>query len=166
MTSTGYAVNYANYTNGWITPEYGFWKEMNDVQVLNPDDFADAMADTYLNMTIEYFFNRVVFSNTINEPSTLPAVFPSMDKYFRALTINYGLTSLLQKRTPRQMIEGYTAPIYEQLNSLDLVKGGDKTIEPFLALSELPTRPLDNKIALFTGQNQYNMTRTYGKWMD
>ena len=82
------------------------------------------------------------------------------------LAINFGLDSLLQVRTPREMIEGYNAPLYETLSSLDLVKGGDKTRGPFLALNSLPTRPLDNHIALYTGESEYNMTRTYGGWMD
>ena len=64
------------------------------------------------------------------------------------------------------MIEGYNASLYETLSNLELVKGGDKTLDPFLALSSLPTRPLDNKIALYTGEDQYNMTRTYGGWMN
>ena len=65
------------------------------------------------------------------------------------VTINFGLESLLQKRTPRDMIEGYNATLYETLSSLELVKGGDKTREPFLALSSLPTRPVNNGIALY-----------------
>ena len=64
------------------------------------------------------------------------------------------------------MIEGYIDPLYETLNSLELIKGGDKTVNPFLALNNLPTRPLNNKIALFTGEDDYEMTRTYGKWLD
>ena len=64
------------------------------------------------------------------------------------------------------MIEGYNAPLYQILNGMELVKGGDKTLDPFMALSKLPTRPLDNRIALYTGEDQYNMTRTYGKWMN
>ena len=89
-----------------------------------------------------------------------------MDDYVRMLAINFGLDSLLQVRTPREMIEGYNATLYETRSSLALVKGGDKTREPFLALNSLPTRPLDNRIALYTGEGEYNMTRTYGGWMD
>ena len=47
------------------------------------------------------------------------------------------------------MIEGYTDPLYETLNKLDLVKGGDMTLNPTMALNALPTRPLDNIIALY-----------------
>ena len=28
--STGYVKNFGKYATGWITPEYGFWKEMNN----------------------------------------------------------------------------------------------------------------------------------------
>ena len=69
-----------------------------------------------------------------------------MGDYLRMITTNFGYQSLLQKRTPREMIEGYKAPLYETLNELKLVKGGDKTLEPFLALSRLPTRPLETRI--------------------
>ena len=54
-------------------------------------------------------------------------------------------------RTPREMIEGYTAPLIETLNSVELIKGGDKTVNPFMAFSSPPTRPSDNKVSLFTG---------------
>ena len=93
-------------------------------------------------------------------------MFPNFDHYQRMVTINFGMHSLLQSRSPREMIEGYNSPLYEALNNLELVKGGDKTLEPFLALSSLPTRPLDNTIALYTGEDEYNMTRTYGRWMN
>ena len=66
------------------------------------------------------------------------------------------------------MIEGYTDPLYETLNKLDLFKGGDMTLNPTMALNALPTRPLDNIIALYQGgsESNYNTTRTYGKWMN
>ena len=124
------------------------------------------MIETYQKMNVEYFFNRFFIVTYLTNPSSISAVFPDLDHYFQTMAINFGLTSLLQKRTPREMIEGYKAPLYQTLNSMELVKGGDKTLEPFMALSKLPTRPLDNKIALFTGEDQYNMTRTYGQWMN
>ena len=56
-----------------------------------------------------------------------------MPDYLRMITTNFGYQSLLQERTPREMIEGYNAPLYETLNDLKLVQGGDKTLQPFLA---------------------------------
>ena len=124
------------------------------------------MLYTYGSMDVWFFFNRVELAQFILAPESIPSVLPQMDDYVRMLAINFGLDSLLQVRTPREMIEGYNAPLYETLSSLGLVKGGDKTRDPFLALNSLPTRPLDNHIALYTGESEYNMTRTYGGWMD
>ena len=64
------------------------------------------------------------------------------------------------------MIEGYNAPLYKTLNDIKLVEGGDKTLEPFLALSRMPTRPLETRISLFTGQDQHDMTRSFNGWMN
>ena len=44
--------------------------------------------------------------------------------------------------------------------------GGDSTISPFLSMAKPPTLPDDNKIALFTGEQNSKMTRTYGNWLD
>ena len=34
VTSEGYVLNYGKYATGWITPEYGYWKNMNKKQAL------------------------------------------------------------------------------------------------------------------------------------
>ena len=167
MTSNGYALNYAKYATGWITPEFGFWKNKNGVQGLSETEFPNAMEQTYKLMNVLTFFNRNAFASALFNPqSTILAFSSEMGNYLRMITTNFGYQSLLQQRTPREMIEGYNAPLYKTLNDLKLVKGGDKTLEPFLALSRLPTRPMETRISLFTGQDHHNMTRSFNGWMN
>lgn len=52
-------LNYPDYVSGWITPEYGFWKDMNNVSGLSDADFPEAMWYTQLYMSAWEFFNRV-----------------------------------------------------------------------------------------------------------
>lgn len=68
VTSYGYVINYADYVDGWITPEYGFWKASNDVQGLSTADFPTAMLYTYGAMDAWFFFNRVELAHFILEP--------------------------------------------------------------------------------------------------
>ena len=50
--SSGYVMRYSPYSSGWITPEYGFWRSMNEIDPLSDTDFAPAMADTYFAMSV------------------------------------------------------------------------------------------------------------------
>ena len=59
IKSYGYVLNYPDYVSGWITPEYGFWKDMNNVSGLSDADFPEAMWYTQLYMSAWEFFNRV-----------------------------------------------------------------------------------------------------------
>ena len=43
--------------------------------------------------------------------------------------------------------------------------GGDKTKSPFFAVKKPPTNPANNTIAFFTGEDEYQMTRSYGQWL-
>ena len=53
MTSDGYVLNYGKYVSGWITPEFGFWKNMNNKTGLSEADFPAAMANTYKLMNTQ-----------------------------------------------------------------------------------------------------------------
>lgn len=46
-TSNGYKINYADYVTGWITPEYGYWKDMNSIDPLNILNYETAMKEIY-----------------------------------------------------------------------------------------------------------------------
>lgn len=81
------------------------------------------------------------------------------------MTVNFGLEGLLTYRSPRELIEGYTDPLVAQLNAMPVYMGGDNTTSPVLAMNKPPTHPDNNTIAFFTGEDQYEMTRTYGKWL-
>ena len=63
------------------------------------------------------------------------------------------------------MIEGYTDPLVATLNETPVYMGGDNTTSAFLSLSDPSTHPPDNQIAFFTGEDEYEMTRTYGQWL-
>ena len=63
VTSDGYVLNYPDYVSGWITPEYGFWYDMNNEEGLNETDFSDAMWYTSIGMSAWEFFNRVEIAN-------------------------------------------------------------------------------------------------------
>ena len=63
VTSDGYVLNYPDYVSGWITPEYGFWYDMNNDEGLNESDFPDAMWYTSTGMSAWEFFNRVEVAN-------------------------------------------------------------------------------------------------------
>ena len=69
---------------------------------------------------------------------------PDLDKYMKHVAINFGLSSLITQRSPREMIEGYIDPLIETLNETPVFMGGDNTTSPFLSLSKPPTLPNDN----------------------
>ena len=43
----GYVMHYGDYASGWITPEYGFWKAMNELDNLPAEDYEAAIEMTY-----------------------------------------------------------------------------------------------------------------------
>ena len=82
------------------------------------------------------------------------------------VAINFGLSGLITKRSPREIIEGYVDPLIETLNETPIWTGGDNTTSPFLSLNKPLTLPNDNRVAFFTGEKNSQMTRKYGKWLD
>lgn len=41
--STGYVKNFGKWATGWITPEYGYWKEMNQETPIDPEFYTEAI---------------------------------------------------------------------------------------------------------------------------
>jgi len=82
--------------DGWITPEFGYWKIANDRQPLQQILFVKAMQEVYTNMNALHYYNRVGFVNVLLSPSSLPDGLNGLDRYFRSLTRNFGLDSFLQ----------------------------------------------------------------------
>lgn len=82
--------------DGWITPEFGYWKIANDRQPLQQVLFVSAMKEVYANMNSLFYFNRVGFVNVLLSASVLPDGLNGLDYYFRSLTRNFGLDSFLQ----------------------------------------------------------------------
>lgn len=68
--------------------------------------------------------------------------------------------------SPNALLNGYNDTLIETLNELPIYMGGDNSTSPLLAVSQPPTHPANNTVAFFTGQDEYMMTRTYGKWID
>lgn len=89
-------------------------------------------------------------------------LFPAFNTYLRFTTVNFGLEGLITIRTPREMTEGYTDELVATLNETPLYMGGDNSTSAFLALNDPPTHPKNNTVAFFTGENDYQETRTYG----
>ena len=58
-------MNYADYVNGWITPEYGFWKNQNDVTGLNAANYDSAITKIYSKTNSYGIYNRVKFANNL-----------------------------------------------------------------------------------------------------
>lgn len=159
-------MQYADYVQGWITPEFGYWNATNGGQVLpTTDDFNESMYAVYVNFNAMNYFNMVGFANVLVSPTNLPDGLTGLNDYFRSVTRNFGLNGFLQRRTPREMLEGYSSPLLETVGATQIVKGGDATVNPFLSINNLQARPSDNQIALNTGQSSYADTRTYQKWL-
>jgi hypothetical protein len=73
VTSLGYAENYGNYSAGWINPEYGYWKTMNDVTELNNEEYTAAEYQTYAELNINNLYNGKKFQDVLlNLSSSIP----------------------------------------------------------------------------------------------
>ena len=166
VISTAYNINYAKYTQNWVSPEYGFWRDENDEYPLDPADYEEALEQTYYAFNVSGLFNGKKFQDVLLYSDKTPNYLPSFDTYLRFVTINFGLTGLVAPFTPRQVIEGYTDPLVATLNETPLYMGGDNTTAAFLSLNDPPTHPKDNIVAFFTGEGSSDMTRTYGRWLD
>ena len=62
VESNGYVLNYADYVSGWITPEFGYWKDMNEQPGLSLADYPDALNITYLGMGLWTSFDRILWA--------------------------------------------------------------------------------------------------------
>jgi hypothetical protein len=71
---------------------------------------------------------------------------------------------LFVKRTPREYIEGYNDPVITDIAKQPLYKGGDRTTSPFLSILTTKLTPPNTTVALFSGIDDYMMTRRYGLW--
>lgn len=163
----GYAFYYKDYVQNWITPEYGYWRFKNNLTALQEDDeYKDAINITYAYFTIEEIYSQTIFQDYLLGLRKAPEYLPGMDEYLRFVTINFGLTGLIAPYTPREVIEGYEDPLIQQLNAMPIYMGGDNTTSATLAMSNPPTHPTDNRVAFFTGEEDYEMTRVYGNWLE
>ena len=77
VTSEGYVLNYGKYATGWITPEYGYWKNMNKKQALAEAEYLEAIDKTYEYLTVRELYNINVFKLTMLDTDSLPSIFPN-----------------------------------------------------------------------------------------
>ena len=162
----GYAFYYKDYVQNWITPEYGYWRYKNGYDPLEEgQQFDDAINITYAYFTIEEIYSQTIYQDYLLGLRKIPDFLPGMDEYLRFVTINFGLTGLIAPHTPREVIEGYEDPLIQQLNSMPIYMGGDITTSATLAMSNPPTHPTENRVAFFTGEEDYEKTRVYGNWL-
>ena len=106
-------MHYEDYSTGWITPEYSFWRYMNDKKALPDLDFTSAIDQTYFAFNVSGLYNGKKFQDVLLYPEDIPTEFPSFDAYLRSVAINFGLSGALSIHTPREMIEGYSDPLIE-----------------------------------------------------
>lgn len=165
VTSTGYVLNYGNLASGWITPEYNYWREQNDITGMQFEEFEEAINQTYYAFNISGLYNGKKFQDVLLYPQDIWSFVPSFNQYLRSITINFGLSGVLTLRSPREMIDGYYDPLIGTLNETPVWMGGDNTTSAFLSLADPPTHPKNNRVSFFTGQDDYQMTRTYGQWL-
>ena len=58
-------MHYGDYASGWITPEYGFWKAMNDLDAVPAEDYESAIAATYYAFNTTGLFNAGMFQDVL-----------------------------------------------------------------------------------------------------
>ena len=136
---------------------------------MNPipsEEFQEAIDQTYYALNTSRLYNRDYFKKVQIDPQDTLTIFPNLDEYLRSITINFGLSGLLTVRSPKEMIDGYYDPLIETLNETPVWMGGDNTTSAFLSLANPPTHPTNNRVSFFTGQDDYEMTRTYGQWLE
>ena len=129
VTSDGYVKNYSPYSNFWIEPEYHYWREQNGLSGLDPLVATFATKQTYYSFnTTTGLYSQKNFQDNLLDPSAIWPWLPNFDDYLRSVTINFGLTSLFQQRTPREMIEGYTSPLLAKMETYTTELFGGSTI--------------------------------------
>ena len=67
-TTDGYVMHYGNYSTGWITPEYSFWKTMNDLDALPAEDYTYAIEQTYFAFNISGLYNGKKYQDVLLYP--------------------------------------------------------------------------------------------------
>lgn len=126
--------------------------------------------DVYQSFNISGLYNGKIFQdvwlNYMDENWSNLWTTENFKEYLRFITIEMGLTGMYTKKSPREMIEGYNDPLIETLYTMPVYMGGDQTTSPFLSLDVAPTHPANNRIAFFTGVDDYKLTRTYGQWLE
>ena len=155
-------------------------------------DFSK-MVDHY-RPEVSYFYSRnnetvpelafsdvwaILTNGTINNMKAVGDVFLGLDdpsnpfnsdtfrKYLKMLVINEGLGGLFIRKTPREYIEGYNDTLVAGLASTPMEAGGSPTSSPFMSINGPDGRygPV-NEISFFVGDDEYELTRQYGKWLN
>ena len=65
-------MHYANYTSGWITPEYSYWKKMNDIDALPIADYQSAIEQTYFAFNSSGLYNSKKYQDVLLYDDVMP----------------------------------------------------------------------------------------------
>ena len=105
-------MHYGDYATGWITPEFSYWRQMNEYDAVTAGNYVEAIDQTYFAFNISGLYNGKKYQDVLLYPKDIPELlFPGFNDYLRSVAINFGLSGLVTVRTPREMIEGYTDPL-------------------------------------------------------
>ena len=74
-----------------------------------------------------------------------------ISRYFNYIAVNIGFDGLFVKKSPRDIIEGYTDSKLSDLSTKDLYNGGDIRTDKFVQFGRGRTYPEGNQVAFFTG---------------
>ena len=157
----GYVEAYEGYSQLPASPEWGHWFAYNEFLPQTEPTLDTA----YSSLNLNDLFNNIKLQDSLLKQQGA-TVYDHLDEYLRFITINMGLSGVLTKRSPREMIEGYTDPLVEELNQMPIYMGGDQATSPVLALDNPPTHPVPNRITFFTGEDDHSRTRSYASWLE
>ena len=77
----------------------------------------------------------------LQKPSHANYESDSFIRYMKYTVIQTGLNGLVTTKTPKQIVEGYSDSLIENLVSLPVYKGGDQTQSPVLSINLSATNP-------------------------
>lgn len=164
-SSDSYITAFPDFTSLHITPELGFFLSKAEISSFNLD-----VSDVITFMRMDRLFNQQILGDillNLKKP-TYKETFtnPSFARYIRFIIIEQGLNGIFQYRTPREYIEGFTDPTVYALSQTPVYAGGDQTVDPFMAINQSPTSPVNNTVVFFTGTDDYMYTRRMARWLD
>lgn len=160
-----YVTYYSGYTINQYPTELAFYGTITE----HFDIVGISIDDVYKSFQIGGFFNWHGFQDIWvgYDPMNWVSGYVNVNtkSYFRYLTLNFGLGGIITKKTPNQMITGYTDPVLEKIRTKKVYLGGDATINSWIQIDPPNSRaPTGNVVSFLTGETEEESTRQYGLW--